>query len=450
MIIAYTIIAIFIAWIWVDYYRLIDVFESEKLAYFILTFLLGASSVFIVFGINRYFLDQFNFELTGEFFNDFLYSVLKVGVVEEFAKLVPFLILLAFFRKQLNEPIDYLAFICVSALGFSATENVLYFQEHGPEIISVRAILSTVGHMFDTALIGYGIIRYHFYSKKNGVLRLLMFFFLAALAHGFYDVWLFYSKTFSMSWIVTFIYFFITISIFADILNNALNNSSFFTYKKVIDTNKVAIRLLTYYGIVFLLQFVLAFFAKDVGKAIGSFFLSLFITGFIVIITCVRLSRLKLIQGRWNKIKLDIPFTISSGGNGQYRSTLFRIGIKGGEANEIHINAFYQEYFYIYPVSKRNSYIVDPKLAYIERKIFLRNDETFYVARIFDGGERSSYETVLLKAKSFSITMVNDKYPIVALLKIHDVKQLENVSAIFNDFGFREWAFLRPKNEIKA
>ncbi len=185
MIIAYTIIAIFIAWIWVDYYRLIDVFESEKLSYFILTFLLGASSVFIVLGINRYFLDQFNFELNGEFVNDSFYSVFKVGVVEEFAKLVPFLILLAFFRKQLNEPIDYLAFICISALGFSAAENVMYFQKHGPDIITGRAILSTVGHMFDTALIGYGIMRYHFYSKKYGVFRLLAFFFLAALSHGF-------------------------------------------------------------------------------------------------------------------------------------------------------------------------------------------------------------------------------------------------------------------------
>ncbi len=253
-----------------------------------------------------------------------------------------------------------------------------------------------------------------------------------------------------MGWIVTYIYFFVTISIFAEILNNALNNSSFFTYKKVIDTNKVAIRLLTYYGIVFGLQFLFVFIAEDISKAIVSFFISLFITGFIVIITCVRLSRLKLIQGRWNKIKLDIPFTISSGGIGQYRSTFFKIGIKGDEANEIHINAFYQEYFYIYPVSKKSTYIVNPRLAYIERKIFLKNDETFYVAKIFDSGERSGYETVLLKAKSFSITMVNGKYPIVALLKIHDMNQLENVSAVFNDFGFREWAFLRPKNETKT
>ena len=43
MIAFYIIIAVFIAWIWVDYYRLIDIYENEKLNYFILTFVLGCA-----------------------------------------------------------------------------------------------------------------------------------------------------------------------------------------------------------------------------------------------------------------------------------------------------------------------------------------------------------------------------------------------------------------------
>ena len=92
MIAFYIIIAVFIAWIWVDYYRLIDIYENEKLNYFILTFVLGCASVFIVTGVNDYFLDKFEFALNGKFINDFLYSVFKIGMLEEVAKMIPFLI----------------------------------------------------------------------------------------------------------------------------------------------------------------------------------------------------------------------------------------------------------------------------------------------------------------------------------------------------------------------
>ena len=137
----YIVIAIFIAWIWVDYYRLIDIYENEKLKYFILTFILGCSSVFIVLGLNKFLLDSFQFELNGEFVNDFLYCIFKIGMVEEIAKTVPFVLIFFLFKKQFNEPIDYLAFISISALGFSAAENVLYFEREESKIIFSSILL---------------------------------------------------------------------------------------------------------------------------------------------------------------------------------------------------------------------------------------------------------------------------------------------------------------------
>ena len=226
MIILYSIIAIYIAWIWVDYYRLIDIYEMESLKYFILTFLLGCSSVLLVIGLNRYLNDS-SFQLNGDFINDFVYCVFKIGVIEEFAKTVPFIIIYFLFKNQFNEPIDYLVFICISALGFSAAENIKYFYNHGPYIINSRAILSTVGHMFDTSLVAYGIIRYRY--RNTPITEILLYFFLAALSHGFYDFWLIYDGVSSFGWLITILYFLITISVFAVILNNALNNSTFFT-----------------------------------------------------------------------------------------------------------------------------------------------------------------------------------------------------------------------------
>ncbi|MES2589880.1 MAG: hypothetical protein V4622_12955 [Bacteroidota bacterium] len=48
MLFLYIFISIFIAWIWVDYFRLIDIYEKDKLKFIIPTFILGGASVYII------------------------------------------------------------------------------------------------------------------------------------------------------------------------------------------------------------------------------------------------------------------------------------------------------------------------------------------------------------------------------------------------------------------
>jgi RsiW-degrading membrane proteinase PrsW (M82 family) len=442
----YSIIAIFIAWIWIDYFRLIDIYEPEKLKYVVLTFILGAGSVFIVDFIDKVVLSGLKFEMEGVFINDFLYCVFKIGCVEEFAKIIPFGIMFFLFRKEINEPIDYIAYISVSALGFSAAENILYFHRHGASIISMRAILSTVSHMFNTSLFAYGFIRYRFYDQKRNFFMILGFFFLAALSHGFYDFWLLYEDTKSGGWIITVTYFLITISVFATIMNNALNNSSFFTYKKVIASNKVAKRMLMYYGMVFLIQFVLMFYQVSFAYALAVFRTSIFIIGFVVVVAVIRLSRFKLIQGRWQRIKIEFPFSISSRSLvwGDERNSVFRLRIKGESYDEVYINTYYEEYFLLNPLSGKNSYLKNARLAYIEKKIFLRNDETFYVTRIFSDEQKEQFELVLIKPKTTRRNMVDEVYPIVAILRIQNISDLDETNRDAGDFQFEEWAFAKP------
>jgi RsiW-degrading membrane proteinase PrsW (M82 family) len=446
MLIIYSIIAIFIAWIWIDYYRLIDIYESEKLKYIMLTFVLGAASVFIVDFIDRVVLSGIQFDLKGTFINDFLYCVFKIGCVEEFAKIIPFAIVFFLFRKEINEPIDYIVYISVSALGFSAAENILYFHRHGAGIITGRAILSTVGHMFNTSLFAYGFICYRFYDQKKNIFMILFFFFLAALSHGFYDFWLLYEKTKSGGWLITVTYFLITISIFATIMNNALNNSSFFTYKKIIASNRVASRMLLYYVIVFFMQFALTFYQHGYSYVVASFRGSLFITGFVVVVAVVRLSRFKLIQGRWQRIKIEFPFSIYTGSIvwGTESNSGFRLRIKGESYDEVCINTYYEAYFLLNPLQAENSYLKNARLAFIEKKIFLKNDEAFYVTRIFSDEQKEHFELVLIKPKTSKRNMVDKQYPIVAILKIENLSDIDDLDRGARDFKFQEWAFAKP------
>ena len=96
--------------------------------------------------------------------------------IEELSKLILFLGFFYLFKKEFNEPVDYIIFICIIALGFSALENYLMFQkgisnyQNGDDsiewLISARAILGSVGHMVYAAIIGYGFVLYKYHPNK--------------------------------------------------------------------------------------------------------------------------------------------------------------------------------------------------------------------------------------------------------------------------------------------
>lgn len=445
MLVLYGAIAIFIAGIWIEYFRLIDIFEPEKLTHIIIQFILGGLSVLLVFGFSRVFNKFFYWDINGNVINDFLYCFLKIGLVEETAKLIPFLIFMIFFKSQINEPVDYVIFICVSALAFAAVENFLYFKNAGAQLIVTRSILSTVGHIFDTALIAYGIILYKYKSEKNGFIWVVLFFLLAAFSHGFYDFWLLFEGAQKWGWFVTVMYFLLTISWFAIIMNNALNNSSMFSYKRMINTELVALKIIMYYGLVFIVQFIIQFITGGFKFAISNLTVSICFTGLIIFVTVIRLSRLKLIKNRWNAFTLELPFTFVQNDLYGNNLTRFVIRVKGESSGDVYVNEFFERYFTLRPISSRRTYIEYPRLAYMENKIFLKDDETFFVVNVFEDKLDSKFEKILLKPMINGDNMFKKKYPIVAVLKIDHIEDLEDKNLTHNDFEFMEWAYATPE-----
>jgi RsiW-degrading membrane proteinase PrsW (M82 family) len=445
MLFLYSLTAIFIAWIWVDYYRLIDIYEPEKLKNFLLVFCLGGVSVFLVFFIDDLIFSHFNWGLNGNLLNDFLYCSINIGMLEEFSKLVPFLIFYKLFKKQVNEPIDYVAYICVSALGFSAAENILYFNNYGPQIIYGRAILASVGHMMFAAFTAYGIIRYKYKKTKLGLVEVFLFFCLGSASHGLYDFWLMFEETSGYGLILTAFFFLESISLFAIIMNNALNNSEFFTYKKVIDTDKVSNRLMLYYFIVFILQFTFIVLERDIESAFRSISLYLIFIGFLVFVATKRLGRFKLIKGKWFPLKLELPFAYSKVYSYDGKNESRRFSFRGESYNEVYLNRFYKEEFYICPLSKRKTDIEKPRLAYIEKKIFLHADETYYVCKVYLDEAKTKFDYYLLKPKLIGKKFTSKKSPIIALLRMRNYSDMDNKNLKMSQFQFVEWAY--PKSQ---
>ncbi len=445
-----TLFSLSIAGIWINYLRKIDLFENEYKWHIVLVFILGATFPFLIEVLHNFVYKPLQIHQSGNLLYDSAFFVFGVGLPEELLKFLPAFILIKFTNKAGNEPLDYVLFACVSALGFAFHENILYVRDYGLGVLTSRSILSVPAHMFFSAMFMYGIVLSRFHNTRLGKLNIPLFILLAIVSHGFYDFWLSVELA-NIGVLITILYFLLTISVFITILNNCMNNSPFYTPKKIINSEKIALGLSLQYLIVLVAIILAVCFIQDylTGMAIALYLVVFRVA--ILGILIIRLSRFKIVPGKWNKIKPELPFSIiivtpaaSYQGGSIRRGSLLRIKVKGESFNETYLNAFLEEHFELLPVSAKKTYIGQKRVAFMEKKLFLKNDETFYLLKVIleINPEKSVY--YLLKAKTSGSSRTPQGYPIAALLKIKDPHKILDENSDLNDFPFLEWVILKP------
>jgi RsiW-degrading membrane proteinase PrsW (M82 family) len=293
--------ALLILVIWFIYLVKIHKFIIKRLITAILVLTLGMFFAFLTSlftDFNRY---VFDFHRTYNFFHDFYYCVVGIGMIEEFVKIIPLMLVITF-TKKLKEPIDYIVFASISALGFAFIENMIYFEDSGLKTIQGRALTATVIHMFNSSLVAYGIVVGKFAKKKNVGLYFVLFFLISAVVHGFYDFWLIneFAKTFSF---ITFIWLLMSMIIWVSIINNCLNNSY---NKKVIWTyNPKKLNAFLLYGLsaIFLVEYLLIGYKFGADIANTELQKDLSSGLFLLIFLTINLSKFDYIPNYWAPLK---------------------------------------------------------------------------------------------------------------------------------------------------
>ena len=218
-------VAILLAWSW--FLHRLDMFEPEKLVWVIVALAGGMLSAFgstILYGWLHWDL---GFSEGGGFWNDLVYCIFGIGLVEEGVKIIPVLLLIRFSR-QVDESIDFLIYASLCALGFSFIENILYFDEYSLDIINERGMLCSIGHMFYTSLACYGFVLARYRRWGNPFGNFFLFFLLACVYHGLYDFFLI-TDSIPKTWMLLSIALGLAEPVFyVRMLNNALNQSEFF------------------------------------------------------------------------------------------------------------------------------------------------------------------------------------------------------------------------------
>ena len=293
--------ALLILVIWFKYLLSINSNPKKSILYIVITFILGMTFAFgtsLFTDFNKYDL---NFNVTGEWKNDLIYSIVGIGLIEETVKIIPFLLII-FLNKNIKEPIDYLFYACISALGFAFLENLIYFDASGIKTIQGRALTATIIHLFTTSLIAYGIIIGKFSKKRNTILYFMLFFILAILFHGIYDFWLL-NATLKQFTLMPFLLLLMSMVIWTSIINNCLNNSKSTNENWTYNPEKLNNFLLYSLSFIFLFQYLLV--AWKYGSVVANYQLQKdFGAGlFLIIFLTINLSKFDYIPNYWAPLK---------------------------------------------------------------------------------------------------------------------------------------------------
>ena len=195
-IIVYIIFGLAPSLIWLSYYLKKDAHPEPKKT-IIKIFLWGAVVTLPVFFVQiglTYLLGRV--EMNSGLKN-IVYWFLVIALSEEFFKYLVVRIKIVN-SPDLDEPLDVMLYMVITALGFAALENILYLVPCGDVgclpmsldrtliISSIRFIGATFLHTLCSAVIGYSLA-ISFCNVKRKYLTLIAGIAMATLLHGIYD-----------------------------------------------------------------------------------------------------------------------------------------------------------------------------------------------------------------------------------------------------------------------
>jgi len=176
--------SLMVALFWLKKFRKMDKYEQEPERLIYIAFFAGALATVpaVVLEIPLQRAGSSHSFLPEDIFLSFLW----VAIVEEFFKYLA--VRLTVYRsKEFNEVMDGMIYMISAALGFAATENVGYIIGFGFFVGFLRAILSYLGHVSFSAILGYYLGKSKIESRRSW---LWIGFILAVSLHWFYDAFL--------------------------------------------------------------------------------------------------------------------------------------------------------------------------------------------------------------------------------------------------------------------
>jgi RsiW-degrading membrane proteinase PrsW (M82 family) len=114
-----------------------------------------------------------------------LYCLGPVGLMEEFIKFLPFIIVILRF-KDFDEEIDGIVYASIIALGFASYENIHYLAELDGFALFGRAVASPLTHTIFSSIWGH-MVGVAYMRKQSLIKASVKGLTLSAMFHGIFD-----------------------------------------------------------------------------------------------------------------------------------------------------------------------------------------------------------------------------------------------------------------------
>lgn len=439
----YGFLALMVAYLWLSYLRLVDVFRPDSWRRIFLSFFAGCFSVLPVFGVQYLFGDFF--DRHGSMGETFLFYVLQVGAVEEASKLLLALVVLRFLVKA-NEPIDYLVHGAAVATGFAAVENVLYIDLYGVDVIRGRAPISAFIHM---ALVSVPL---YFYAKNkflnpDGSAKFraaLGGYLVAVLIHGLFD---FFLSGDSGTMVFGFAIYFLMVEVWLTQINNLLNISPHFDKKAIPDFRRVQrLLIIGFLGLMFG-EIITQLMTSPERFSLWSYlFRLLVLTVLPVLLIMSKFSNLRLVPGKLFPVFFQFTNAFRVGSfrpnrdNNPFSSPL--VDLRIDSKDELELTRYL--YTRVRLVERGNSDLPASVAGVLCDKYWVYEDEVFFgfepLEEHYFHGYRS--DLWLIKAKTQGATEY-EGYPEAMLFLIPEGVHLRRDSSVA-EFTPRARCYIKP------
>ncbi len=407
--------AVFGAMLWLNYFKKIDILKSERAIdisiAFVIGFLTPTVSLWIYLAME---IAGFNFN--GQLLNDLFYSIIGVGLTEELMKLVSVMLVFRLLKKRINEPIDYLIYAGIVALGFSIRENFIYYNNYGSQVITGRTFISCLTHIINTSICVYGLYRYQIFHKGRPIPNALVAITMAVFSHGLFDFFLTQPVIGNITPFLSTILYLIGINLWVQMINNAINYSPFFNYEKLGSITKLYKNVIFWYIALLVIEFSYALYYVDLTFATKDLLKNILKEGVLMTIVTLRISRLKINKRKYFPLKIQLPIYITT--NDDEDVNLFDfipLKIRGENENEFQFIKYMGKDLTIFPVDKEKSVLKQPKKARILKKYFLKNDVVTYLIEVYNENHTHK-EIFLLKPQTRGITEIDGIHPVGILM----------------------------------
>ena len=296
----YVLVALGIVLVIGYYLYSIDVYDRDSLWRLLTMFLLACAIVPLSLLI--YDLYENGWDWYSGFANkgSWLWWVLNVALTEETIKIVVMLVAVYLLRWA-NEPLDYIIYASMGALAFAFLENTMYFDRTEGEVVFARTIFSTIGHVFDSSLIGYGLAvnRFRFRKKLPVVLLLPVLLIFSSLWHGTFNAIL--SLNIGMVGYYIFVPYAILITGFlGGMINNSINNSPNFR-KEIVASNDKGINLIAtaFIWLYIIQQCIEIYIHGDFDSTLWKVLNTLVLVAILVMLFGYFLATFDIVKGQW-------------------------------------------------------------------------------------------------------------------------------------------------------